>query len=68
MKTDNNPTNTFTVPAVSIATARTGASSKANALGRNSSARALIKSEQIDVYEMVCALDVCVGNAADNAR
>ncbi|WP_298219942.1 DEAD/DEAH box helicase [Halothiobacillus sp.] len=33
MKTDNNPTNTFTVPAVSIATARTGASSKANALG-----------------------------------
>jgi len=28
-----NPTNTFTVPSVSIATARTGASSKANALG-----------------------------------
>ncbi len=29
----NNPTNTYTVPSVSIATARTGASSKANALG-----------------------------------
>ena len=28
-----NPTNTYTVPSVSIATARTGASSKANALG-----------------------------------
>lgn len=28
-----NPTNAFTVPSVSIATARTGASSKANALG-----------------------------------
>jgi superfamily II DNA or RNA helicase len=29
----NNPTNTYTVPSVSIATARTGASAKANALG-----------------------------------
>ena len=29
----NNPTNAYTVPSVSIATARTGASSKANALG-----------------------------------
>lgn len=29
----SNPTNTYTVPSVSIATARTGASSKANALG-----------------------------------
>ena len=28
-----NPTNAYTVPSVSIATARTGASSKANALG-----------------------------------
>jgi hypothetical protein len=28
-----NPTNTYTVPSVSIATARTGASAKANALG-----------------------------------
>ena len=28
-----NPTNTYTVPSVSITTARTGASSKANALG-----------------------------------
>jgi superfamily II DNA or RNA helicase len=30
---NNNPTNAYTVPSVSIATARTGASSKANALG-----------------------------------
>lgn len=29
----SNPTNTYTVPSVSITTARTGASSKANALG-----------------------------------
>lgn len=29
----NNPTNTYTVPSVSITTARTGASSKSNALG-----------------------------------
>ncbi len=29
----NNPTNVYTVPSVSITTARTGASSKANALG-----------------------------------
>jgi superfamily II DNA or RNA helicase len=29
----NNPTNAFTVPSVSITTSRTGASSKANALG-----------------------------------
>ena len=29
----NNPTNAYTVPSVSIATARTGASAKANALG-----------------------------------
>lgn len=29
----NNPTNTYTVPSVSITTARTGASSKANELG-----------------------------------
>ncbi len=29
----NNPTNSYTVPSVSITTARTGASSKANALG-----------------------------------
>lgn len=29
----NNPTNAYTVPSVSISTARTGASSKANALG-----------------------------------
>ena len=28
-----NPTNAYTVPSVSITTARTGASSKANALG-----------------------------------
>ena len=30
----SNPTNAYTVPSVSITTARTGASSKANALGR----------------------------------
>ena len=29
----NNPTNTYTVPSVSISTARTGASAKANVLG-----------------------------------
>ena len=29
----SNPTNAYTVPSVSITTARTGASSKANALG-----------------------------------
>ncbi|MBL8510758.1 MAG: DEAD/DEAH box helicase family protein, partial [Betaproteobacteria bacterium] len=29
----NNPTNTYTVPSVSITTARTGASSKVNVLG-----------------------------------
>lgn len=33
MKTTMNPTNAYTVPSVSIATARTGASSKANELG-----------------------------------
>ena len=33
MTPQNNPTNTYTVPSVSITTARTGASSKANALG-----------------------------------
>ena len=33
MSTPTNPTNACTVPSVSIATARTGASSKANALG-----------------------------------
>jgi hypothetical protein len=33
MSNANNPTNTYTVPSVSITTARTGASSKANALG-----------------------------------
>lgn len=33
MNMQSNPTNTYTVPAVSIATARTGASSKANELG-----------------------------------
>lgn len=33
MNATTNPTNTYTVPSVSIATARTGASSKANALG-----------------------------------
>jgi len=33
MPTSANPTNTYTVPSVSIATARTGASSKANELG-----------------------------------
>ena len=33
MDKPNNPTNTYTVPSVSITTARTGASSKANALG-----------------------------------
>ena len=33
MTTTPNPTNAYTVPSVSIATARTGASSKANALG-----------------------------------
>lgn len=33
MSESNNPTNAFVVPSVSIATARTGASSKANALG-----------------------------------
>jgi len=33
MTTNTNPTNAYTVPAVSIATARTGASSKANELG-----------------------------------
>jgi hypothetical protein len=32
-KQASNPTNAYTVPSVSIATARTGASSKANALG-----------------------------------
>lgn len=33
MTTNTNPTNAYTVPAVSIATARTGVSSKANELG-----------------------------------
>lgn len=33
MNTTINPTNSYTVPSVSITTARTGASSKANALG-----------------------------------
>lgn len=33
MNTENNPTNTYTVPSVSITTARTGVSNKANALG-----------------------------------
>lgn len=33
MSKPTNPTNAYTVPSVSIATARTGASSKANALG-----------------------------------
>ena len=33
MNTMTNPTNTYTVPSVSITTAHTGASSKANALG-----------------------------------
>ena len=33
MNTTTNPTNAYTVPSVSITTARTGASSKANALG-----------------------------------
>ena len=33
MSTEDNPTNTVTVPSVSITTARTGASSQANALG-----------------------------------
>ena len=33
MKTASNPTNAYTVPSVSITTARTGVSSKANALG-----------------------------------
>ena len=33
MTNPTNPTNTYTVPSVSITTARTGASSKANALG-----------------------------------
>lgn len=33
MNTQGNPTNAYTVPSVSITTARTGASSKANALG-----------------------------------
>ena len=32
----SNPTNAYTVPSVSITTARTGASSKANALGMRS--------------------------------
>ena len=32
MTNPTNPTNTYTVPSVSISTARTGASSKANAL------------------------------------
>lgn len=33
MSNPSNPTNAYTVPSVSITTARTGASSKANALG-----------------------------------
>ena len=33
MSNPSNPTNAYTVPSVSIATARTGASSKANELG-----------------------------------
>ena len=33
MTKPTNPTNAYTVPSVSITTARTGASSKANALG-----------------------------------
>lgn len=33
MSTEDNPTNKYTVPSVSIATARTGVSSKLNALG-----------------------------------
>ena len=33
MSNPNNPTNTYSVPSVSISTARTGASSKANILG-----------------------------------
>lgn len=33
MNSTTNPTNAYTVPSVSIATARTGVSSRANALG-----------------------------------
>lgn len=33
MTNPSNPTNAYTVPSVSISTAHTGASSKANALG-----------------------------------
>src|SRR5690606_530098 len=33
MSAEDNPTNTFTVPSVSITTAQTGASSKTNAMG-----------------------------------
>lgn len=33
MSNPTKPTNTYTVPSVSIATARTGASSKANEMG-----------------------------------
>ena len=33
MTNPTNPTNTYTVPSVTIATARTGASAKANELG-----------------------------------
>lgn len=44
MSTDSNPTNQYTVPSVSIATARTGASSKVDAYGmRPMQARAFAK-------------------------
>ena len=44
MSNPTNPTNAYTVPSVSIATARTGASAKANELGmRAMQARAYAK-------------------------
>ena len=46
--TKTNPTNAYAVPSVSITTARTGASSKANALG--------MREMQERAYAKRCAL------------
>ena len=42
MTDQTNPTNTYTVPSVSITTAHTGASSKANELGMRTTRRVRI--------------------------
>lgn len=53
MTNPTNPTNAYTIPSVSITTARTGASSKANALGmRNMQERA----ESIEIWGAISTL------------